>query len=115
MRRRRQIARLASAPSSGKPLCLILLAVTLAVQVYGQSTTLMESTRAFYRGDYERAVQLAEKHLHEYPKDAPVRVMLARAELAQGKLQQGFDELRKALESDPKNIERIPAASRTSS
>src|SRR5262245_49507538 len=50
-----------------------------------QSSALAECTRAFYKKDYAAAVQLAEKHLQKYPKDVPVRVVLARAELAQGK------------------------------
>ena len=107
MKTRHSIARSAAAPSRGRFLCLFVLAVMLAVRAHGQSATLMECTRTFYRGDYARVAQLAEEHLLKYPKDVPVRLMLARAELAQGKLQQGFDELGKALESDPKNVDAL--------
>lgn len=107
MNPRHSIAGLAATVSRRRPLFLWVLAVTLAVQAHGQSTTLMECTRTFYRGDYARVAQMAEEHLLKYPKDVPVRVMLARAELAQGKLQQGFDELGKALESDPKNVDAL--------
>src|SRR5437016_13754830 len=85
---------------------LLILTVVIAIRAYGQSS-LNECTRAFYRGDYALAVQLAEKHLHKYPKDVPVRVVLARAELAQGKHLQAFEELRRALESDPRSIDAL--------
>lgn len=73
----------------------------------GQSPALAETTRALYRGEYVLATQLAEKHLRKYPRDVPVRVVLARAELAQGKLQEAFDELQKALKVEPKNIDAL--------
>jgi tetratricopeptide (TPR) repeat protein len=73
----------------------------------GQSTTLADCTRAFYRGDYALAVQLAQTHLRKYPRDAPVRLILARAELAQGNFQQTFAELKRILASDPKNVDAL--------
>ena len=85
---------------------LLIFMVVISSRAYGQSS-LDECTRAFYRGDYALAVQLAEKHLHKLPKDVPVRVVLARAELAQGKPLQAFEELRTALESDPKSIDSL--------
>jgi tetratricopeptide (TPR) repeat protein len=72
-----------------------------------QSAALAESTRALYRGDYTQAAQLAEKHLHSYPNDASVRVILGRADLALGKFQLAFEELRKALATDPRNIDAL--------
>src|ERR1700746_2806919 len=81
--------------------------VVLSISAYGHSSALAECTRAFYRGDYALAVQLAEEHLRNYAKDVPVRVLLARAELAQGKPLQAFEELRMALESDPRNIDAL--------
>ncbi|HKW65124.1 MAG TPA: tetratricopeptide repeat protein [Candidatus Acidoferrum sp.] len=73
----------------------------------GQPPALAETTKALYGRDYELAVQLAEKHLHKYPKDVPVRVVLARAQLALGKLQEAFGELQKALAVEPKNIDAL--------
>ena len=73
----------------------------------GQSSALAETTRALYGGDYGLAIQLAETHLRIYPRDVPVRMVLARAELAQGKLQEAFDELQKALAVEPKNIDAL--------
>src|SRR5438309_11595708 len=89
--------------------CLWLAAFMIAIsgRTYGQSSALTECTRAFYSQDYAQAAQLAEKHLSKYPKDVPVRVVLARAELAQGRALQAFEELRRALESDPRSIDAL--------
>src|SRR6266568_6383790 len=86
---------------------LLTLVVGSSTRAYGQSSALTECTRALYSGDNALAVQLAEKHLSKYPKDVAVRVVLARAELAQGKPLQAFDELQRALESDAKNIDAL--------
>ena len=68
---------------------------------------LIECTKAFYRTDYMQAVELAEKQLRQHPNDVAVRVILARAELAQGKFQQAFEGLQKVLASDPNNIDAL--------
>lgn len=85
--------------------CMVLLAGSLSAQGLRQSTALAESTRALYRGAYEQAAQTAEKHLRTHPNDASVRVMLGRADLAQGKFEAAFEELRRALASDPRNVD----------
>jgi tetratricopeptide (TPR) repeat protein len=87
--------------------CLLVLVAAAGAQSYGQSLALTESTKAFYRGDYAQAAELTEKHLRAYPKDVPVRLILARAELAQGKFQQAFEGLKKVLASDPNNIDAL--------
>lgn len=100
-------------PSATKPRLVFLWLLTSLIMVpvrsHGQrqSPALTEATRAFYSGNYELAVQLAEKHLRKYPRYVPLRVVLARAELAQGKLQEAFDELQKALAVEPKNIDAL--------
>jgi len=66
-----------------------------------------EGVRAIYQGDHRRAAELAEKHLRKYPNDAPARVVLARAELAQGNFQRAYQELQKALAADPRNIDAL--------
>lgn len=86
-------------------ICLALLAFCIAV--YAQNAALTTSARALYQGDYPRAAQIAEKHLHLRPDDATVRVMLARAVLAQGKFEIAFTELQKVLRDDPKNIDAL--------
>src|SRR5215467_6408376 len=85
--------------SSGLRLLLMpILMMLISGSSYSQPSVPTECKRAFYRGDYALAAQLAEKHLRMHPKDVPVRVVLARADLAQGKPLQAFEELRNALE-----------------
>jgi tetratricopeptide (TPR) repeat protein len=89
---------------------LVLLASSFGatcVAQRGQSPALSECTHAFYSGDYARAAQVAEKHLRAYPNDVAVRVMLGRAELAQGDFDRAFDELRKVLAADPRNVDAL--------
>lgn len=84
-----------------------LWALTVGALVFAQSTALAKSTEALYRGDFAGATQSAKKHLLSFPRDASVRIILARAELAQGELQLAFEELRKALAIDPRNIDAL--------
>src|SRR3981189_625840 len=107
MKMLRDMSRSAAFPSLLRIFCLLLLAAAADAQTHGQSLALTESTKAFYRGDYLRAAELAEKHLRAYPKDIPVRSILARAELAQGKFQHAFDRLERFLASDPKNMDAL--------
>ena len=86
---------------------LLALAVMICLEAHGQTPALTECTQTFYRGDYARAAELAEKHLRQHPGDAPVRMVLARADLAQGKFQRAFEGLQKVLASDPKNIDAL--------
>jgi predicted Zn-dependent protease len=83
---------------------LFILAHT---ECFAQSPTLAEATRALYQGEPQRAAELAEKHLGKYPKDTAVRVILARAELAQGKFQRAYQELQKVLALEPGNIDAL--------
>jgi tetratricopeptide (TPR) repeat protein len=85
---------------------LMSIAFTCSV-AFAQSSTVSECTRLFNRGDYAQAAELASKHLRRFPKDSAAWVLLARADLAQGKLQESFDALRKALTADPKNIDAL--------
>jgi tetratricopeptide (TPR) repeat protein len=84
-----------------------LLLTTACVDASGQASALNESTRAFYRGDYAKASELAMAHLRRFPNDVPVRVILARAEFAQNKFDQALEDLQKALTADPKNIDAL--------
>ena len=87
----------------------LLLAFVSAASTFGfgQSRVLTEVARAFYKGDYALVTSKAKKHLQSLPKDVPVRVMLARAELAQGKFLNAFENLRKAIAADPRNIDAL--------
>ena len=86
---------------------LLALMFVADASSHGASSALAEATHALYRGEYIQATQLAGQHLRKFPNDAPVRVILARAELAQGKIREGFAELQKALASDPHNIDAL--------
>jgi len=88
--------------------CFLLFLLTTGwLSAFGQASALRESTRAFYRGDYAKAAELAMAHLRRFPNDAPVRVILARAEFAQNKFDQALEDLRKALTVDPTNIDAL--------
>src|SRR5262245_27949456 len=86
--------------------CSLLLIVASA-ECFAQTPAMAEGVRAIYQGDHQRAAELAEKRLRKYPNDAPARVILARAELAQGKFERAYQELQKALASDPRNIDAL--------
>jgi tetratricopeptide (TPR) repeat protein len=94
---------------SSLPRCTWWLALVLTIcsTASGQSSFLKDCTRAFYRGQYAKAADLAEKHLHMFPNDAPVRVMLGRAALALGNFPKAIDAFQNALASDPKNIDAL--------
>jgi tetratricopeptide (TPR) repeat protein len=89
--------------------CFLLLVPTVMICPGAPSQTagLTSCTEAFYRGDYVKAADLAEKHLRQHPNDAAVRVILARTELAQGKFQLAFEGLQRVLASDPNNIDAL--------
>ncbi len=87
-------------------LCFILsslLVVAASASAGGESPGLAECAQAFYRGEFVQAARLAETQLRVQPNAVPVRVMLARALLAQGKFQPAFEELRKVLKAEPNN------------
>jgi tetratricopeptide (TPR) repeat protein len=72
-----------------------------------QSLSLVQATDAFYRGEYAGAAELAQKYLRANSKSAPARVLLARADLAQGKLLPAFEQLRSVLAGDPRNVDAL--------
>jgi tetratricopeptide (TPR) repeat protein len=81
--------------------------VILAFCASAQSAALAKATEALYRGEYGKAAELAEQQLRANPKAAPARVLLARAELAQGKLLQAFEQLKDVLARDPSNVDAL--------
>jgi tetratricopeptide (TPR) repeat protein len=87
-------------------LCGWLLLATSS-SVVAESPGLADCTRAFYRGEFAKAAQLAETQLRAHPNVLPVRVMLARALLAQGQFQPAFEELRRVLKVDPANTDAL--------
>jgi protein O-GlcNAc transferase len=87
-------------------LCWLLVMVA-SVNVLGESPDLAKCTRAFYRGEFAQAAQFAETQLRTHPNAVPVRVILARALLAQGKFQLAFEELRTVLKADPNSTDAL--------
>jgi tetratricopeptide (TPR) repeat protein len=86
---------------------LFLLSATNIAGVFGQASALSESSEALYRGEYKKATELAKAHLRRFPNDASVRVILARIEFAQAEFPQAFEDLQKAVASDPKNVDAL--------
>jgi tetratricopeptide (TPR) repeat protein len=85
----------------------LMLGLTVGVHAPAQSGALAKATEAFYRGEYEQAAEMAEQQLRASPRAVPARVLLARAELAQGKLSQAFIQLKTVLVQDPKNVDAL--------
>jgi tetratricopeptide (TPR) repeat protein len=83
------------------------LTVGLASTAALSAQSLPECARAIYRGDYSQAADLATRYLKQHPGNVPARVLLARAELAQGELLPAFRDLRKALAIEPRNIDAL--------
>jgi protein O-GlcNAc transferase len=96
-----------SQPLTVRTILYWLLVLAASSSVQAESPDLAECTRAFYRGEFAQAAQLAEKNLRTHPSAEPVRVMLARALLAQGKFQPAFAELRKVLSTDRNNTDAL--------
>jgi len=86
---------------------LLGLGLMLGTQAPAQSLSLEKATEAFYRGEYAKTAELAEEQLRANPKSAPLRVLLARAELAQGKLLPAFEQLRSVLAGNPRNVDAL--------
>lgn len=68
---------------------------------------LRESAQALYRNEFARAASLARSYVKLHPQDPAGLVLLARAEMAQGKYQPAYEELRRALRADPRNIDAL--------
>ncbi len=86
------------------PICAVLL---MWVAGFAETLESRECMHMLYRGEYKEAAQLAHKYLKQHPTDVPVRVLLGRAELAQGRFLPAFEELHKALAVDPHNIDAL--------
>jgi len=89
-------------PRSVRVLFFLILA---GFAMVARASDLDESSKALYRGEYQQAAQLAERFLQKFPNDARARLILARANLLQGKLEPAFHELQKVLDTDPHNAD----------
>ena len=68
-------------------------------------TRLAEAQRALTRGELARAFELGSAYVKARPRDAPGRLLLARVHIERGELDQAYDELDRALRSDPRNVD----------
>jgi tetratricopeptide (TPR) repeat protein len=89
-------------------LCGLLLFLSLPLtNGLTQQPELSSPARALYRGDYKHAKELAVSHLQKKPADLPVRIILARAELAIGNYGEALAELKRVLVQDPHNVDAL--------
>ena len=64
----------------------LVMFATVSLSLRGeQPAELADGTRALYRGNYQRAVSLAQSYMKAHPKVAAAHLLLARAEIAEGK------------------------------
>lgn len=72
-----------------------------------QAPELQEGVRALYRGEYDRAARIAASFVQLHPEASGGFILLARAEIAQGKYTSAYKELREALRKDPTNLDAL--------
>src|SRR2546422_4597521 len=86
----------------------LVMFATVSLSLRGeQPAELVDGTRALYRGNYQRAVSLAQSYMKAHPKVAAAYLLLARAEIAEGKYLSAYRELLSALRMDPKNVDAL--------
>ena len=96
------------APGPGEAVATVLLLTRISLPLHGeQSPALTECAKALYRADYERASSLAKEYVKAHPQAAEGRILLARAEMAQGKLESAFQQLRRALRADSDHLDTL--------
>jgi len=89
-----------------------LIAFALALSVAGplrgqDNPVLSESVKALYQNQFARSEALAARFLKAHPGHVRGLVLLARAEMAQGKVEPAYRTLTKALRADPKNADAL--------
>jgi Tfp pilus assembly protein PilF len=62
-----------------------------------------EPERAFLRGDFARASTLARQRLEAHPEDVGARIVLARAEAAEGRFDSAYAEFQAASRKAPRD------------
>jgi tetratricopeptide (TPR) repeat protein len=68
---------------------------------------LSDGTRALYRGDYRQAAAIASAYAAEHSQDADSRVLLARAEMAQGHVDAAYVALAEAVRLQPRHVDAL--------
>src|SRR5436309_473099 len=89
------------------PARLVLAGLLASGLGTGPSPARGEWTRAFHRGDYLRAIALAGERIRAQPGDVQARIILARAEAAQGRFESAYAEFDKALRIDPRSTDAL--------
>jgi tetratricopeptide (TPR) repeat protein len=64
-------------------------------------------TRAFHRGDYPRAIELARERLLAQPRDVDAQIVRARAEAALGRFEAAYEGFESALRLDARNADAL--------
>ncbi len=67
--------------------------------------SLAKGTRALYRGDFDRALSLAEAYLKSHPQLHAARILLARAQISNGQYDSALKGLVRLVQAEPKNID----------
>jgi len=85
-----------------------LLVLALPDALMGQQADLLsESRKALYQNEFARSATLASRFLKTHPADSKGLVLLARAEMAQGKLEAAYRTFLRALRANPKDIDAL--------
>ncbi len=63
--------------------------------------------RALSSGDPDHALELGTAYLKRYPRSPRAHVLMARARLAKGALGDAYEELRHALDADPRDVDAL--------
>lgn len=83
-------------------LALLIALPTLRAQ---QRPLLADGVKALYQNEFAKAETLARQFLTRQPTRVDAMVVLARAQMAQGKLELAYETLRKALRIQPQHID----------
>jgi protein O-GlcNAc transferase len=86
---------------------LMLWAIGLAAAAPPPAPTTAQCARAFDRGDYAQAIELARQRLAVAPADVSAQIVMARAEAARGRFEAAYQGLRKVLARAPGNTDAL--------
>jgi tetratricopeptide (TPR) repeat protein len=91
---------------------VFLTLLTFCLAISGNSTIAGQSPpdlaagyREFYAGRLVEAGQIAEQLVRANPRSADNRILLARTRLVQGQIPLAYEELRRALQISPRNVD----------
>lgn len=84
-----------------------VLGIVLAPPYPALGADLQAAQRALDRGEYAQAASIAQQYLKARPHSPDALVLLAQAELAQGRPESGYQELQKALRMDPSHLDAL--------